>query len=274
MTPTQSTRTAESALASGPDPKMPDLSGLRVSAPGDLAPTVLVRVGLADEYFTADAGIGPIFIAYNGRGVSATGPADRAEGADGFEASFHARFGRSIRAAKRPEAEVVRSVERALADGRPHGLVFDLRGLTAFSTDVLEGALTIPPGEIRPYAWLASEVGRPRAVRAVGTALGHNPIPILIPCHRIVRSDGLIGDYAWGTATKRRALAAEGLDPDEIERLARHGERYLGSDTTRIVCLPTCRHAKRITARHRVPFASLEAAEAAGYRGCKDCRPA
>ena len=139
---------------------------------------------------------------------------------------------------------------------------------------MLEGALTIPPGEIRPYAWLAREVGRPKAVRAVGTALGHNPIPILIPCHRIVRSDGLIGDYAWGSETKRRALAAEGLDPDAIERLARRGERYIGSDTTHIVCLPTCRHAKRVTERHRVPFASLEAAEAAGYRGCKDCRPA
>ena len=249
MTPTKPAPGARTTRADGPDPEMPELSGLRVSAPADLAPTVLVRVGLADEYFTADAGIGPIFVAYNGRGVSATAPADRPEGAGGFEGAFHARFGRNIRAAKRPESGVVQGVERALADGRPHGLAFDLRGQTEFSNDVLQGALTIPPGEIRPYAWLAREVGRPKAVRAVGTALGHNPIPILIPCHRIVRSDGLIGDYAWGTETKRRALTAEGLDPDEIERLARHGERYVGSDTTHIVCLPTCRHAKRVTER-------------------------
>jgi O-6-methylguanine DNA methyltransferase len=160
-----------------------------------------------------------------------------------------------------------------VAAGRPRGLAFDLRGLTPFSTDVLHGALTIPPGEIRPYAWLAREVGRPKAVRAVGTALAHNPIPILIPCHRIVRSDGLIGDYAWGSAIKRAALAAEGLDPAEIERQARHGVRFLGSDTTHIVCHPTCRHAKRITERHRAPFASLDAAAAAGYRPCRDCRP-
>ncbi len=256
------------------DPTMPELAALRSSAPAELAPTVLVRVGLADEYFTAEAGVGPIFVAYNGRGVSATAPADRPEGADAFEAAFAARFGRAIRVAKRPESGIVGRVERALGDGRPHGLAFDLRGLTDFSTDVLAGALTIPPGEIRPYAWLAREVGRPKAVRAVGTALGHNPIPILIPCHRIVRSDGLVGDYAWGTETKRRALAAEGLDTAEIERLARHGERYIGSDTTHIVCLPTCRYAKRVTERHRIPFASLGAAEAAGYRGCKVCRPA
>ena len=255
------------------DPTLPELTVLRTPAPADLAPTVLVRVGLADEYFTADAPIGPIYVAYNGRGVSATGPGDRPEGADGFEAAFAARFGRSIRAARRPEARVVHAVERSLAAGRPRGLAFDLRGLTPFSRDVLHGALTIPPGEIRPYAWLAREVGRPKAVRAVGTALAHNPIPILIPCHRIVRSDGLIGDYAWGSSVKRAALAAEGLDPEEIERLARHGVRYLGSDTTHIVCHPTCRHAKRITERHRAPFDSLDAAAAAGYRPCRDCRP-
>jgi len=256
------------------DARLPQLSALRTPAPTDLAPTVLVRVGLADEYFIAEARIGPIFVAYNGRGVSATGLADRAEGRDGFEATFGARFGRAIRAARRPESGVVGKVERALAEGRPHGLAFDLRGLTPFATDVLEGALTIPPGEIRPYAWLAREVGRPRAVRAVGTALGHNPIPILIPCHRIVRSDGLIGDYAWGTEVKRRALMSEGLDPEAVEQLARHGERYTGSATTHIVCLPTCRYARRVTERHRVPFASLAAAHAAGYRGCKVCRPA
>lgn len=271
MTPTD--LTASGTGTAGAGAQLPELAGLRIGAPTNLAPTVLIRVGLADEYFSADAAIGPIFVAYNGRGVSATAPADKADAGDAFEAAFDTRFGRAIRAARRPDPGVVQRVDRALAEGRPHGLAFDLRGLSPFATDVLEGALTIPPGEIRPYAWLATEVGRPKAVRAVGTALGNNPIPILIPCHRIVRSDGLIGDYAWGTETKRRALAAEGLDPAAFERLARHGERYLGSDTTHIVCLPTCRHAKKITDRHRVPFASLEAARAAGYRGCKDCRP-
>jgi O-6-methylguanine DNA methyltransferase len=252
---------------------LPELTALRAPAPADLAPTVLVRVGLADEWFMADAPIGPIFVAYNGRGVSATGLGERPDGASGFEAGFAGRFGRAIRQARRPDAGVVRAVTRSLADGRPRGLTFDLRGTSPFASDVLHGALSIPRGEIRPYAWLAREIGRPGAVRAVGTALGHNPVPMLIPCHRIVRSDGLIGDYAWGSAVKRAALAAEGLDPGAFERLARGGMRYLGSDTTRIVCLPTCGHARRITERHRVAFASLEAAGDAGYRPCRVCRP-
>ncbi|MFI5291867.1 MAG: methylated-DNA--[protein]-cysteine S-methyltransferase, partial [Candidatus Limnocylindrales bacterium] len=145
-------------------------------------------------------------------------------------------------------------------------------GVSAFARRVLKEVAKIPFGRTRTYPGIAEACGRADCGDVLAILLG-NPIPILIPCHRIVRGDGLIGDYAWGTETKRRALAAEGMDPDAFERLARHGERYLGSDTTHIVCLPTCRHAKKITERHRMPFASLEAAWAAGYRGCNDCRP-
>ena len=111
-------------------------------------------------------------------------------------------------------------------------------------------------------------------MRAVGTALAHNPVPLVVPCHRVVRSDGTIGRYSLGGAeNKRRILAAEGLDPDALEAGAHAGIRYIGSDTTHIVCLPTCQHARRITTGHRVPFGSLAAARAAGYRACKRCRP-
>ena len=110
-------------------------------------------------------------------------------------------------------------------------------------------ALQIPRGEVRPYGWIASEIGHPAAVRAVGTALGHNPVPLLIPCHRVVRSDGHIGQYSLGgPENKRTLLEWEGADPDELERLAKAGIRYFGSDTTHIVCHPTCHHARRVTA--------------------------
>ena len=66
--------------------------------------------------------------------------------------------------------------------------------------------------------------------------------------------------------------AAEGLDPDRLESEARAGVRYVGSDTTRVVCLPTCHNARRITPPHRVPFRSMRQATAAGYRPCQVCR--
>jgi O-6-methylguanine DNA methyltransferase len=127
---------------------------------------------------------------------------------------------------------------------------------------------------VRTYGWIAAEIGNPKAVRAVGTALAHTPVTLVVPCHRVVRSDGTIGRYSLGgPENKRRILAAEGLDPDALEAGAHAGVRYIGSDTTRIVCLPTCQHARRITLGHRVPFGSLTAAKEAGYRACKRCRP-
>jgi O-6-methylguanine DNA methyltransferase len=139
---------------------------------------------------------------------------------------------------------------------------------------VLDKALEIPPGEVRPYAWIAREIGRPRAVRAVGSALARNPVPLVLPCHRVVRSDGIIGDYAWGTDAKVAFLHEEGVDTAELQRLARAGVRFVGSDTTHIYCLPTCHNARRITDRHRVALPSEQAAAALSMRPCRSCRPA
>ena len=135
-------------------------------------------------------------------------------------------------------------------------------------------ALEIPRGEVRSYSWIAREINRPGAVRAVGTALATNPIPLLIPCHRVVRRDGRIGDYAFGSDAKRAMLRFEGVVPETLEQLAMSGVRYVGSDTTGIFCFPTCRHARRVTEPHKMRFPSLAAAQAAGYRPCLICRPA
>src|SRR5438270_63301 len=102
------------------------------------------------------------------------------------------------------------------------GTRFDLRSVTEFERAVLLKAREIPRGEVRTYAWIAAQIGHPSAVRAVGSALRKNPVPVLIPCHRVVRSDGHIGGYALGgNAAKVRILAAEGLQQEEIQRLAR-----------------------------------------------------
>lgn len=100
---------------------------------------------------------------------------------------------------------------RAYLDGglRTFDLRVDMRG-TAFQKDVWSALLEIPFGETRTYGELAHAVGRPGASRAVGTALGANPVPIVVPCHRILAKAG-IGGYGGGLATKRRLLALEGV---------------------------------------------------------------
>ncbi len=247
------------------------LAGLRETAPAGLAHSILVAVGLADDYAVIDSPVGSLRVAWNGRGVAeVSGTTDD----ETFEARFRARLGRRARRVDSLPADLARKIGRRLAGDRHIRIDLDLRGSTEFEQAVWMKALEIPRGEVRPYGWIAAEIGRPKAVRAVGTALGHNPVPLIVPCHRVVRSDGMIGQYSLGGAeNKRTILAEEGADPDAMEALARAGVRYFGSDTTRIYCMPTCRDARRTTERHLVHFASAGAAWAAGYRPCLHCRP-
>ena len=229
-------------------------------------------MGLADTWALLPSPLGLIAVAWNDRGISWI---DRADDPEAFEERFAARVGRPLQRVPAVPDKLAGRVAARLAGDRRVTIPLDLRGRTEFEIAVWMKALEIPRGEVRPYGWVAAEIGRPKAVRAVGTALAHNPIPLVVPCHRVVRSDGSIGQYSLGgPEAKRTILAAEGLDPDTLEETARSGHRFLGSATTKIVCLPTCHHARRITARHQRPFGSLSAALAAGFRACRDCRPA
>ena len=89
-------------------------------------------------------------------------------------------------------------------------LNFDLASWTPFQCDVLKAVAAIPRGQVRTYAEVAAAVGRPRAARAVGEVMRTNPIPVLIPCHRVVRSGGAIGNYSPHPDLKRRFLVDEG----------------------------------------------------------------
>ena len=86
---------------------------------------------------------------------------------------------------------------------------YDIRHLPGFTRSVLELTAKIPYGEVRSYEWVARKLGKPKAARAVGNALARNPVPIMIPCHRVVRSDGTIGGFALGSGWKKRLLALE-----------------------------------------------------------------
>jgi len=234
----------------------------QVSAPPSLLRSVLAAVA-GDSYgLVQQDEVWPLWIAWNRDGVSAVMRADENDEA-AFRSWFAAEIGRPLQRAE--------SVPAGLRKARR----YDLSELTPFERDVLLKTAQIPRGQVRTYGWVAREIGRPAAVRAVGTALANNPIPVLIPCHRVIRSDGVIGNYgAGGPGAKREILAAEGVDTALMERLARQGVRFIGSRTTHIFCLPTCYTGKHMKLHNRMEFHSEREARDKGYRPCKVCRPA
>ena len=240
-------------------------------APATLLPAVMRRVGLADTYWRLESPVGPVFIAHSKAGISMV---TRAKSAADFERAFHRRFGRRAHPEKTvPPASVRALVQNLKGKGRPE-LRFDLRGLSEFEQAVLMKALEIPSGEVRPYSWIAKEIGRPGAVRATGSALAKNPVPLLIPCHRVVRSDGHLGQYSLGgPRNKRTLLEAEGAQPRTLEKLADAGVRYLGNAEGRHYCYPTCGGIETLVVSNQVRFHDEREATAAGYHPCEDCRP-
>jgi len=178
---------------------------------------------------------------------------------------------RTGRAARPATAAARRLVERAREEIHEYlrgqraffRVPVDLTAVPDFQRSVLEAARRIPFGEGRPYAWIAERIGHPRAVRAVGTALGRNPVPLILPCHRVWRSDGGLGGYIFGAAVKDRLAVLERTTP-VLE----------GCTSTRIVCRVGCVHGRHMRPDNRVVFASVEDARSVGYRPCKRCRPA
>jgi O-6-methylguanine DNA methyltransferase len=115
----------------------------------------------------------------------------------------------------RAEAEWLEMLAHFLADflsGRKPGCppAVDLSGLSDFTVEVLAAVSRIPWGSRRSYGWVAARISRPSAARAIGGALGRNPVPILIPCHRVVRADGSPGGYSSGGGWKQRLGYLEG----------------------------------------------------------------
>src|SRR5260370_3082992 len=163
-----------------------------VKAPPGFADRVLAQVGMADSYAPFETVLGTVYVAWNRLGVSA---AARSNSAEEFEAWFRKDVGRPVMPAEAPR-NLARKIQDELNGKRR--MRFDLRGLTPFEQAVLRKTPQIPPGEVRPYGWVARDICRPAAVRAVATALANNPIPYFIPFHRVVRTDGHIGNYSDG----------------------------------------------------------------------------
>ena len=249
---------------------MTDLKRLgTLKAPAGFAERVLAEVGMADSYARFETVLGVVYVAWNKFGVSA---AARSSSAADFEKWFKQDVGRPLMAAAAP-ADLAAKIEDELSGKRR--MRFDLRGLTEFEQAVLRKTYQIPRGEVRPYGWVAREIRRPAAVRAVGTALANNPIPYFIPCHRVVRTDGVIGNYGGGGPEAKKAiLAMEGVRVNRLQELARAGVRYQGVKTTKIFCYPTCHTGRHALEKNIVWLHDEASARAAGFRPCKVCRPA
>ena len=164
----------------------------------------------------------------------------------------------------RAHAERARQELREYLAGRRtfFTVAVDLAGIGDFQARVLAEANRIGFGEVDSYAALARRVGHPRAARAVGNALGANPVPVIVPCHRIVRGDGTWGHYAFGGAMKTQLL-----------RLERTTPALIGCTSTRIICRRGCAHEQRVGETNRIVFASVADAASVGYRPCRVCRP-
>lgn len=157
-------------------------------------------------YFQLSTAVGELWVAHDDGTVclSMLGGAE-AE----FVESARRRLGRSsLRRDPSPPAALIATIHARLEGDA--ALVFNLAGETLFRREVLAEVGAIPRGEVRTYAQVAAAVGRPRAARAVGEVMRTNPIPVLIPCHRVVRTGGHLGNYTPDPETKRRLLEWEG----------------------------------------------------------------
>lgn len=165
--------------------------------------------GLLDiGYRIVDSPIGRLLVAVTPRGVVRV--AFEAESHDAVLSALASMISPRILESGRRTDEAARQLEAYFA-GRRHGfdLAVDLALVGGFRREVVEVLPTIPYGSTRSYAEVATSAGRPTAVRAVGSACSHNPVPVVMPCHRVVRSDGSIGQYLGGTDAKVALLALE-----------------------------------------------------------------
>ena len=254
------------------------LEATRPEAPMDPVARLRLRRSLVEgtgpsevHYSGIDTPMGMLWLAYAGETVRCT---DLAVPEELFRRQCAQRFRQEPQRDGSPPGRIRRAIDRYLEKGGPYSGPVDLSGLPEFHQRVLRQAMKIRRGEVRPYGWLAREVGAPGAARAVGTAMARNPIPILIPCHRVVRTDYHIGEYGCGGPEKKKAiLDLEGVDVQGLERLATRGVRFQGARSTRIFCLPGCYTGRRMRPESHVQFTSEAEARAAGFRPCKVCRP-
>jgi methylated-DNA-[protein]-cysteine S-methyltransferase len=141
-----------------------------------------------------------------------------------------------------------------------------------FQKKVLRKLQEIPRGAVVSYQALAAAVGAPKGARAVGNALHNNPVPIYVPCHRVISAAGRIGGYGGGSSRKLQLLRSEGFELGDTDAKLPDSVVW-GHKGTNIYCRKNCRTSARVDPARILFFADRREARAAGMRPCKICRP-
>lgn len=225
---------------------------------------------IADHFDVIEVDGQTLFVAFGEHGIRMihTGVSEGQ-----FRAIYAERSGREVQRGRLTDS-LRRQVVAAVAGEGVAKPAVDLCESGEFERTVLEVLTQIPRGEVRTYAWVARQAGRPKASRAVGNICARNVVPFIVPCHRVVPTTGGVGQYAFGASAKRALLLREGVPVGDLEELARRGVRFIGSRTTKIFCCPSCKDARRIQEENRVAFHDEGEADAKGFRPCKRCQPA
>ena len=189
-------------------PPAPDVAGAIARAAARAE-----REGLVDiAYAQVDSPLGPLLAAGTDEGLVTLSYTDWAGGVDSILERLAERVSPNILEAP-ARLDAVRRQLDDYFEGRRRDFDVDIDwALTAgFTRKVLQATARIPFGAVSSYREVASEAGSPRAVRAAGNALGHNPIPIIVPCHRVLRTGGSLGGYTGGLEKKETLLRLEGV---------------------------------------------------------------
>ena len=162
------------------------------------------------KYTSLDSPIGKIFIATTSKGILEISVSKKDEKA--FAAYLRKKYKTEVIKDLSSTNKIIKDIKEYLKGSSVKPPCrFDLKG-TGFQKRVWGALLRIPYGETRTYKDIARVIGNPRVSRAVGSACARNPIPILIPCHRVIASDGGLGGYSGGIEIKKRLLKIEGIE--------------------------------------------------------------
>lgn len=152
--------------------------------------------------------VGRLYVGFKGERIAYLG-FDTGGGFEAVRQRVQQRLRRPVVRGKAP-AWLRETLDRFFATWRVDDRVIDISDLTPFEQAALRAAAKIPPGQVRSYAWVAAQIGKPKAARAVGRVMARNPLPLFFPCHRVVDSSGALHNYYYGLDMKRCLLEMEG----------------------------------------------------------------